>query len=106
MRTVASPRRLATGAISSSNESPSASSTPSGRAVSGRPVASVGKTSDVSVFFVISGSLCDWLRTRLRERRLVAFCAGQGRRAVSNHVREELGVVLDPAEERGAASVL
>src|SRR4051794_6421748 len=48
MRTVSSRRRLLTGAIRSSNESPPASSTTSGATAVGRPVTSVGNWSGVA----------------------------------------------------------
>src|SRR5918995_2574277 len=107
MRTVASPSCLATGAISRSNTSPSASGTTSGAAASGRPAASVGKTSVVRVLGVcllMSGSLGDWLGTNLLDCR--GLCASRSLRACGDSSGEELGVVLDPADEGRAARVL
>src|SRR5918996_1779037 len=106
MRRVASPSRLATGAISRSKTSPSASSTTSGAAASGRPAASVGKRSVVSVLgacLFMSGSLGDRLGTRLLDRRSLA---SRSFRLRGDSTGEELGVVLHPADEGRPARVL
>src|SRR5919109_3192319 len=107
MRTVASPSRFATGAISRSKTSPSASSATAGGTASGRPAASVGKTSVVRVLGVcsfMSGSFDDRLRTKLFDRR--GRCGSRSLRARGDSAGEELGVILDPADESRPARVL
>src|SRR5688572_3940233 len=88
MRTVASPICFVTGAILSSNASPSESSTSSGATTPGMPAVSVGK------FSVRMGK--------------VSFLdlAGVVVRDACDLVGDELGVVLDPPQQRGSARVL
>src|SRR6266508_3754798 len=88
MRTVASPISLVTGAIRSSNSSPSESSTSSGATTSGAPAVSVGKFS-----------------VRM-DKLSFSDQAGPIVRDVCNFAGDELGVVLDPSEQRGSPRVL
>src|SRR5918992_2857100 len=107
MRTVASPSCLATGAIWRSNTAPSAGGMTSGAAASGRPAASVGKTSALSVLGVcllMSGSLRDRFGTNLFDYRRLG--TSRRFRACGDSTGKELGIVLDPADEGRAARVL
>src|SRR5215218_4255785 len=88
MRTVASPISFVTGAIRSSNSSPSESSTSSGSTISGAPAVSVGKFS-----------------VRM-DKLSFSDRAGPVFRGVGNFVGDERGVVLDPSEQRGSPRVL
>src|SRR5687768_4797992 len=88
MRTVASPISLVTGAIRSSNSSPSESSMSLDAPTSTTPAVSVGKFSVRMGKLSLSGQVAPVLRE------------------VGNFVGDELCVFLDPPEQRGAPRVL
>src|SRR5215216_4657906 len=101
MRTVASPIRFATGVISRSNSSRSASSTVSGRFASRSPSVSVGSCSRTV-------ASCPWwwcmLRPFLSLSRGCRF--GNVFLVLGDLLGDELGVFLDPSNQGGAAGVL
>ena len=103
MRTVSSPRRFATGAIRSSNLSPSPSSTTCDPAASGRPAVSVGKCSRSGFVLVVVVVMLVMFHRQIpsRRRRLAGATVVRlrcGLAAAAELPSDEGGVVSHEAE--------